>query len=339
MMDGASPVIPSGAHPSGAASSNGGTRGQHTAMGVLALALVLLGVYTLQNFLSALAWAAIFAIALWPLYQRTLSRAGVGHNSIVFPALFTTAVALIFIVPLVLVGVQLADEVHGASEWARTAEEKGIPEPEMLRHMPFGKTQVDGWWQQNLADPGQARDLLERTTRGRVGETSRVIGAQVARRATLFVFTLFTLFFLFREGHEVTQQTRRAAKRAFGPGGERVGRQIIASVHGTVNGLVLVGLGEGLLLGIVICDRRGAASHRVRSADGHCGDDPIRRSRGIRRCGPAPAVSWLHRLGHHRIGDRHAGDLHRRSFRPSGADRRGHEIAVHLGVAWHPRRR
>ena len=30
-----------------------------------------------------------------------------------------------------------------------------------------------------------------------------------------------------------------------------MGRQIIASVHGTVNGLVLVGLGEGLLLGIV----------------------------------------------------------------------------------------
>ncbi len=44
---------------------------------------------------------------------------------------------------------------------------------------------------------------------------------------------------------------RRAAARTFGPNGERVGRQIIASVHGTVDGLVLVGLGEGLLLGIV----------------------------------------------------------------------------------------
>jgi predicted PurR-regulated permease PerM len=44
---------------------------------------------------------------------------------------------------------------------------------------------------------------------------------------------------------------RQAAARAFGPRGERVGRQIIASVHGTVNGLVLVGLGEGFLLGVV----------------------------------------------------------------------------------------
>ena len=42
----------------------------------------------------------------------------------------------------------------------------------------------------------------------------------------------------------------RASHRAFGGRGERVGRQIIASVHGTVDGLVLVGIGEGVLLGI-----------------------------------------------------------------------------------------
>jgi predicted PurR-regulated permease PerM len=33
--------------------------------------------------------------------------------------------------------------------------------------------------------------------------------------------------------------------------GERIGQQIIASIHGTVNGLVLVGLAEGFLLGLV----------------------------------------------------------------------------------------
>ena len=203
----------------GAASTlpDGGTKPQHFAMGTLAAALVLLGVYTLQNFLSALAWAGIFAIALWPLYQRTRARIGAARDSIVLPALFTTIVALVFIVPLVLVGVQLAAESHSAAEWARTAQEKGIPEPELLHHLPAGQAQVDSWWQQNLADPGQARELVQRTTKGRVGETSRIVGAQVARRATLFVFTLLTLFFLFKEGHEVTQQMRRAAKRAFGP--------------------------------------------------------------------------------------------------------------------------
>jgi predicted PurR-regulated permease PerM len=78
-----------------------------------------------------------------------------------------------------------------------------------------------------------------------------MVGEQVAHRLTSFVFTLLTLFFLFRDGDAVTAQVRRGAARAFGPGGERVGRQIIASVHGTVNGLVLVGLAEGVALGLV----------------------------------------------------------------------------------------
>ena len=49
----------------------------------------------------------------------------------------------------------------------------------------------------------------------------------------------------------MTGQLRTASHRAFGPNGERIGRQIIASVHGTVDGLVLVGLGEGFVLGVV----------------------------------------------------------------------------------------
>ena len=227
-----------------------GTRGQHAAFGVLAGGLVLLGLYTLSGFLSALAWASIFAVALWPLYRRVVSRFGAGRG-VLWPTLFTLGVALVFIVPLVLVGVQLAREAHQAADWARHAQENGIPVPDAIHRLPVGQAQVEGWWQQNLASPGAARAMLERTTHGRVEAASRTVAQQVARRSTLFVFTLLTLFFLFREGHEVTQQLRRAATRAFGPGGQRVGMQIIASVHGTVNGLVLVGLGEGVLLGVV----------------------------------------------------------------------------------------
>jgi predicted PurR-regulated permease PerM len=79
---------------------------------------------------------------------------------------------------------------------------------------------------------------------------SRELGAEVAHRAVLFGFTLLTLFFLFKDGDQVNAQLQRASARAFGPAGERVGRQMIASVHGTVDGLVLVGLGEGFILGV-----------------------------------------------------------------------------------------
>jgi predicted PurR-regulated permease PerM len=224
---------------------------QNIAVAAMALGLFMLGIYTLWHFLSALAWAGIFAVALWPFYRRMQARFGEGKHNILLPSLFTLGVALVFIVPIGLVGMQLAKEAHNMANWLHNAHDNGVPEPDALRHLPFFQTQVDSWWQENLADPQGAKNLVERTSNGRVGSMSREIGAQVARRLTLFVFTLVTLFFLFRSGHEVTQQMRRAASRTFGPNGERVGRQIIASIHGTVDGLVLVGLGEGVLMGIV----------------------------------------------------------------------------------------
>jgi predicted PurR-regulated permease PerM len=231
--------------------STGSTPGQKAAIGALALGLLLLGLFTLWNFLDALAWAGVFAIALWPLYCRVRTRRGPGKHAVLLPGAFTLAVALLFIVPVVLVGLQLGREAHTAAEFARTAQQNGIPEPDMLRQLPLPHATLDDWWQQNLASPGSAGALVARATKGRVGDFSRAIAQHVAQGLTSFVFTLLTLFFLFKEGEAVTRQVRRAADRAFGPRGERVGRQIVASVHGTVNGLVLVGLGEGVLLGVV----------------------------------------------------------------------------------------
>ncbi len=225
------------------------TPSQRAALGVLILCLFLLGLYTLWGFLPALAWAAVFAVALWPFYCRVLTRAGARHSTAVSAA-FTLGVALVFVVPVVLVGVQIGHEAHAASEWVRNAQEKGIPEPQALHELPIGQAQLGAWWQQNLADPGEARGLLERVSHGRAGSAGK-IGEQVARRLTLFGFMLLTLFFLFRTGETVSTQLRRAATRTFGVRGERIGMQIIASIHGTVNGLVLVGLGEGVILGVI----------------------------------------------------------------------------------------
>jgi predicted PurR-regulated permease PerM len=234
--------------PSGRQAS---TRPQQIAMGALSLILVLLGAYTLQHFLAALAWAAIFAIALWPLYRRATRRFPPGRHNILWPTVFTAAVALIFIIPVALIGLQLAREAHAAAQWLHNAQDNGIPQPDFLHKIPFAQAQITAWWQDHLAQPGAARATLEHATHGQATGEGRRIGEGVAHRLTEFVFTLLTLFFLFKEGHEVTQQLRRAATRAFGPHGERIGQQIIASIHGTVDGLVLVGLGEGVALGII----------------------------------------------------------------------------------------
>ena len=228
-----------------------GGRIRQTATIILALVLITLGVYTLWPFSSALVWAVIFAIALWPLYRRAVDRFGKGRYNVLMPSVFTFGVALVFIVPLIMVGIQLAHETHAATEWLRDVERNGIAEPDTIKNLPFLQSQTEEWWKQNLSDPGSAHELVERLTRGHMMNVSRMIVLQLARRLTLFAFTLLTLFFLFRNGDSVTRQIRRAIARLFGANGERVGLRMVDSVHGTVDGLVLVGLGVGVILGVI----------------------------------------------------------------------------------------
>jgi predicted PurR-regulated permease PerM len=230
--------------------ADGASRPQQAAKGALALLLLLAGLWTLHRYLAALTWAAILSIAVWPLFQRALRRWPPGKHNIVLPMVFTGAVALVFIVPTVIVAFQAAKELHSIYETLEQARTQGIATPDWLSHLPVGGQTAERLWQENLGNPGQASALLQQARGSAIGSNSREFGADLVHRVVLFGFTLLTLFFLFRDGDNLTTQMLRASSRAFGPAGERIGRQMIASVHGTVAGLVLVGLGEGVIMGI-----------------------------------------------------------------------------------------
>ncbi len=224
--------------------------GQQIARVALAICLTALGLYVLEGFLRALVWAVVLAIATWPLYVRTQRRFGVGRHNILLPLLFTTAVTLLFVIPLALVAVQLGHEARLLAAMVVDVRAHGMAAPDWLTRLPVGAARATAWWDANLRDPAEAQALLGRVDREQVMQVSRQFGTELAHRGMLFAFTLATLFFLFRDGATLVAQMRVASRRLFGPNGERLGAQVIASVHGTVDGLVLVGLGIGAVLGI-----------------------------------------------------------------------------------------
>ncbi|MBE7245470.1 MAG: AI-2E family transporter [Actinomycetospora chiangmaiensis] len=235
----------------GAAAPTRSPRAQGIARAGLVLALAGLGLWILHGFLPALAWAVVLVIALGPLYERAERRLPRDRHNILLPGLATLLVALVILGPLVILGIEAAREAHDVMDFVRSAERTGIPAPEFLNHLPFGAAQAQAWWGRTFGHPEAASDLLHRLDNGRVLGVSRNLGRELVHRAVLFGFSLLALFFLFRDRDAVRDQALTACNRLFGPRGERVARQMVASVHGTVDGLVLVGLGEGVLLGLV----------------------------------------------------------------------------------------
>ena len=217
---------------------------------LLAVGLTALGIYILEGFVRALLWAVILVIATWPLYRWAKARMPRDRHNIVLPVLFTLGSTLVVVVPLVVLALQVGHEAASAARWIGEARAHGMPQPEALKHLPAGQALVDGWWQANMADPEGARALLARFDRRELMSFGRSVGPQLLHRAVQFAFTLVGLFFLYRDGLLLASQALVAVNRLFGPHGERVARQIVASIHGTVDGLVLVSLGIGVTLGI-----------------------------------------------------------------------------------------
>jgi predicted PurR-regulated permease PerM len=224
---------------------------QQKARLVLAAGFVILGLWILHDFLPALAWAVVLSIALWPLYQRLLRLFPDRSGRVAAPLLLTTAVGVVFVAPLVLLAIAIARESHFFVELIINARHNGLAVPQWVGELPVVGSSIADWWNTNLTDPIMAEALFGRLNPRMVAESARDYGGEVVRRLVIFLFTLLTLFFLFRDGSSIATQLSRLIDRVLGERGERIGRHMIDAVHGTVNGLVLVGLAEGVVLGAV----------------------------------------------------------------------------------------
>lgn len=231
--------------------SAGSSYSQQIARIALATAVVAVGLWIIADFLPALAWASVLAIALWPLYRWLLLLLPERSDRALGPLLGTMLIGIVFIAPLVLLGIAVARETHFVIEFIADARHQGIPVPGAVERLNVVGPTLAEWWRANLSDPAMAEEIIGRVNLRTLTESVREYGGEVAHRLAIFLFTLLTLFFVFRDGAALTEKLRDLSDRMIGLRGERIARQMIAAVHGTVTGLVLVGLAEGILLGLV----------------------------------------------------------------------------------------
>jgi predicted PurR-regulated permease PerM len=236
---------------------------QRIARAALIVAVAFLSVWMLWRLLPALAWACVLAIATWPLRQW-LARRGFGETTIAI--LLTLVLAAVVVLPLVRLGVEAAHEGRAIGPQASDLFKNGFgAPPALLGHLPLVGDKLTVWWQDYLS--GRSTTDLLGALFGRVNTSNllgitRALGTEVVSRLTILVFALLTLFFLYRDGQNVMEEGHVIADRLFGPPGGRLAKDAVTAVRATVNGLVLVGLAEGVLLGIAYA-ATGLASQAV----------------------------------------------------------------------------
>ena len=213
-------------------------------------ALTMLGVWVAWDFLGAVTWAVVIAVAVWPLHRRVAAWMPERWRGGMAPLVSTLLAALIVLLPLAVVAVEVTREAQAVTGWVAQAQEQGIPVPEWLERLPLVGRQALGWWQSNLSDPHAADGWLKGLdTNALVGWTSS-LGGQLLHRFLLFFVTLAALFVLFREGAWLARRCIEGADRWLGDPGERLAERMAAAVRGTAVGTLVVAVGEGAVIGV-----------------------------------------------------------------------------------------
>jgi predicted PurR-regulated permease PerM len=202
--------------------------------------------YLLRGLLAPICWAGVIAIGSWPLHQRLMRLTRGTHG--ISAALLTAAVVVLIVVPFAYLVYRGLHELPAAVHVWTTSRDSGLPAPGWLDQLPGVGPWLLRQWQATVGPPGALADYVHGFVDDLTFESGRALLLMVGHRAMAFFFCIVVLFFLYLDGARFSDQIDAVLARQFGPSGVTTKRLAVQAIRGTVNGLILVGLGLALLM-------------------------------------------------------------------------------------------
>jgi predicted PurR-regulated permease PerM len=199
----------------------------------------------LRPFFVAILWSAILAVSTWPLYCRIL-RFARGRRSMA-ALLMTLLLATVLLLPLVLLGTQLTDNVLRLIAAIRAASQHGLPPPPAwIEEVPLvGRWLAEAW--QAMAHNAESFNATVQSYIGPVRAWLLARGADLAEGLLQVSLSLLTVFFFYRDGPALLRAVDRIISKITGS----PARRFTQSAGATVKAVVLGLLGTSLVLGIL----------------------------------------------------------------------------------------
>jgi predicted PurR-regulated permease PerM len=216
---------------------------------LLVLAILIGGCFlVLRPFITAILWAVVLCVTMWPLYLqvRALLLGRHGLAALVMALL----IAMVFVAPFVIVGVTLADNSVRMAEFTRAFMEQGPPDPPAwLAQLPLIGTSLTDYWAGFAHDTAQFTEEL-----GKLIDPAKAwlltSGASIAQGLLQLTLSILIAFFFFRDGDAAVLRLRAAMLRIAPRRGARLLELAGATMRGVVYGIIGTALAQGVLMAI-----------------------------------------------------------------------------------------
>lgn len=212
-------------------------------LGLVALAVLVVGVVVvLWPFASAIAWSLILASATWPAHRRLRQRLGERRN--LAALLMTIGLTLLVLLPTTGLSIALVGELEPVVDTLRSLASGEAPElPDWVDRVPLLRDQLEELVA--VAEQPEARREWLRGATGQLRDLAAV-GRNVLRNLATLFLTLFTAFFVYRDGERWLADVHRLLDRIAGGRARTLTSAVRETVKAVFYGWLMTAAAQGL---------------------------------------------------------------------------------------------
>lgn len=208
---------------------------------IFSAGMLLATCYILSSFIPAFIWGAILALSFWDLHEKIKYKS----NTSLIVALVSTAI----VGPLVYIALQITQAYTVAKDFVFEVQKSGFAFPKFLEHAPFAEN-LKELWDKNIKDSQGLQDLTSTVINGPLLSKIPDVGAEITAILFMLVCAITVMYFILANKENVVKNANPLVSKILGPKAHNALVASLQVVKSTINGVVAIGLLEGLLLSI-----------------------------------------------------------------------------------------
>lgn len=219
---------------------------------IFSLFFIVLSFFIIQSFMFGILWGAVTALSVWPIYEKLIEKDLVfikisrDFHALLFAILF----CILFITPLTFGIFELGILYQKSTNYIATNTNAGVLSyPQWFESLPM-KEKIIGFWNANLSTSSGFLDAVNRLSSGRLVSVFSSLWTQVLDRLITTIVMIVSFYFMLKNGDYIKLNYKKIFSYWISPHGLKHIDNGILALRGTINGVVLIGVLEGILLAI-----------------------------------------------------------------------------------------
>lgn len=230
------------------------------AVTTLAATLLFLGCFAIISpFLPAMVLGILLTLATWPAFTYITARTG--NRTTIAALIMTVMLAVLFVVPLVLLGDTLVESFRSLlSVVTNTLGQRHPGSPEWMEEVPIVGNYLGNLWDEYTADREKLL-LLVQEHAGAITNWLLKAGGVLGRGIIDISLAVVFSFFMFQNGYTVSTRLIALSERFIGPRGEDLLRLTKSTLISVIYGVLGTAVIQGIIaaVGFLIAGVPGAA--------------------------------------------------------------------------------